>query len=199
MNIPAHNPYDVLKETIPRPIKVSEEKRIQLLLSWIQLGNLRPSQLLRQTRALVDNTTLDDSVSRQIWLQWLPPYVQSILNVFAHVHSPEQLAECADRTVEQVQRFQSPMANIESPKPSIIQQTLPNPTPGKLLYKPTTEVQLLSQQLADLRLAMATMQTIINNLQTTRTTSSRSRSINGRRRTPSLAVRATTTDFWKSS
>ncbi|VDP37207.1 unnamed protein product, partial [Echinostoma caproni] len=76
MNIPAHNPYDVLKEALLRRMAVSEEKRIQLLLSGIQLGNLKPSQLLRQMRALVGNTTLDDSVLRQIWLQRLPPYVQ---------------------------------------------------------------------------------------------------------------------------
>ncbi|VDP31822.1 unnamed protein product, partial [Echinostoma caproni] len=115
MNIPAHNPYDVLKKHFFVRMAVSEEKRIQLLLSGIQLGNLKPSQLLRQMRALVGNTTLDDSVLRQIWLQRLPPYVQSILNVFAHAHSLDELAEAADRAMEQAQLFQPTMANVGSP------------------------------------------------------------------------------------
>ncbi|VDP96048.1 unnamed protein product [Echinostoma caproni] len=95
MNIPARNPYDVLKEAILRRMAVSEEKRIQLLLSGIQLGNLKPSQLLRQMRALVGNTTIDDSVLRQIWLQRLP---------------------------EQTQHFQPSLANIGSPEPNFVHQ-----------------------------------------------------------------------------
>ncbi|VDP90042.1 unnamed protein product [Echinostoma caproni] len=35
MNIPAHNPYDVLKEALLPRMAFSEEKRIQLLLSGI--------------------------------------------------------------------------------------------------------------------------------------------------------------------
>ncbi|VDP90999.1 unnamed protein product [Echinostoma caproni] len=105
INIPVHNPYDVLKEALLRRMAVSEEKRIHLLLSGIQLGNFKTSQLLRQMRALVGNTTLDDSVLRQIWLQRLPPYVQSILNVFAHAHSLDKLAQTANQAMEQAQLF----------------------------------------------------------------------------------------------
>ncbi|VDP93180.1 unnamed protein product [Echinostoma caproni] len=136
-------------------------------------------------REIVGNTTLDDCALRQIWLRGLPPYVQSILNVFAHTHSLDQLAEADDRAMEEAQLFQSSMANIGSPEPSIVQQKLLNPTPSKLPHELTAEVQLLSQQSASFRSAMATIQTTINNLQTTRMTRSRSRSSNGRRRTPS--------------
>ncbi|VDP95407.1 unnamed protein product, partial [Echinostoma caproni] len=58
MNTPSHNANDVLKEAFLRRLAISDEKRIQLLLSWIQLGDFKPSQLLQQMRALVGNTTL---------------------------------------------------------------------------------------------------------------------------------------------
>ncbi|VDP91097.1 unnamed protein product [Echinostoma caproni] len=57
MNIPAQNTHDALKETLLRHMTSSEEKRIQLFLCEIQLGNLKLSQLLQQMRALVCNTS----------------------------------------------------------------------------------------------------------------------------------------------
>ncbi|VDP91658.1 unnamed protein product [Echinostoma caproni] len=120
MNIPAHNPYDVLKEALLRRMAISEEKRIQLLLSGIQLGNLKPFQLLRQMCALVGSTTLDDSVLHQIWLQRLPPYVQSILNVSTNSYSLDELAEAADGAMEQTKLFQPIMIHCCSSSKSTV-------------------------------------------------------------------------------
>ncbi|VDP94018.1 unnamed protein product [Echinostoma caproni] len=73
INMLALNPYNVLKEALHCRMASSEEKRIQLLPSGIQLRNLGLSQSLQQMRALVGNVTLGDTVPCQIWLQRLPP------------------------------------------------------------------------------------------------------------------------------
>ncbi|VDP96553.1 unnamed protein product [Echinostoma caproni] len=114
INIPAHKPYDILKEALLCRMAVTEEERIQLLLSEIQLGNLKSSQLLRQMHASVGKNTLDDSV--------LSMYVQN------------QLA--AARAMEQAQLFQPSLVNAGSPEPIIFQQTFSNPTQGKLPTSP---------------------------------------------------------------
>ncbi|VDP84276.1 unnamed protein product [Echinostoma caproni] len=75
MNTPAHVPYDLLKDALLRRMAICEDWSIQLLLSSIQLGNLNPSQLLQQMRALVGKTMLDDSILRQTWIQRRSPYV----------------------------------------------------------------------------------------------------------------------------
>ncbi|VDP94262.1 unnamed protein product [Echinostoma caproni] len=51
-------------------------------------------------RVSVGNTTLDDSVLRQIWLQQFAIYVKSTLNVFVDSHSIDELAKAADQATE---------------------------------------------------------------------------------------------------
>lgn len=73
------NLYDVLGDALIRRLPMSEENRIQQVLSGMQLGSTTSSQLLRRMRLLVSPTFMDDTVPRQLWLQRLPPYSQSIL------------------------------------------------------------------------------------------------------------------------
>ncbi|VDP87012.1 unnamed protein product [Echinostoma caproni] len=90
MNIPVHKPYDVLKEALLRRLAISEEKRIQLLPSRIQLGSSKPSQLpLNRQRATPDLAPVAPVLR-----------AQNILNVFAHAHSLDELAEAVDRAME---------------------------------------------------------------------------------------------------
>ena len=47
-NPPKENPYDVLKETLIKRTTLSEQRRLQQLLSAEDLGNQKPTQLLQK-------------------------------------------------------------------------------------------------------------------------------------------------------
>ena len=187
MQTPENDPYDVLKNALLHRTAASEEKRIQHLLSGIQLGSMTASQLLRQMRNLAGKSSVDDAVLRQIWLQRLPPYVQSIVNVFIANHSLEQCAEAADRAMEGPQFFSPGVASATHHPP--LAGTSYVPPSAETPSKPLTDVQLLCQELRQMSMRMSDMQVAINNLQANRQprgrSFSRSRRSQSRNRTPS--------------
>ena len=187
MQTPEKDPYDVLKKALLQRTAASEEARIQHLLSGIQLGSMTPSQLLRQMRNLVGESSVNDAVLRQMWLQRLPPYVQGILKVFISGHTLEQCAEAADRALEGSQFFSPGVASTAYHPPlagtSYVPPSTANPT------NTLTDVQLLCQELRQMSMRMSDMQVAINNLQANRQprgrSFSRSRRSQSRNRTPS--------------
>ena len=75
---PSDHPYDTLKsELIPRT-SASEQKRLHQLLISEELGDRKPSQLLRKMRQLLGDKVLEDRILRQLFLQRLPTNVQLI-------------------------------------------------------------------------------------------------------------------------
>ena len=57
-NPPEHDKYNKLKETLIARFTDSQEKQILMLLLGIELGDKKPSQLLRDMRALaMENAT----------------------------------------------------------------------------------------------------------------------------------------------
>ena len=82
---PNENPYDVLKEQLVKRTAASEQLRLQQLLSTEELGDRKPTQLLRRMQQLLSGTTpglQDGAFVRELFLQgflpmlewcWLPP------------------------------------------------------------------------------------------------------------------------------
>ena len=54
MNLPVENPYDVLKTLVKRTT-LSEQRRLQQLLSIEDLGDQKPTQLLQKMQQLLDD------------------------------------------------------------------------------------------------------------------------------------------------
>ncbi|CAN8017729.1 unnamed protein product, partial [Ixodes persulcatus] len=74
-------PYDQLKNALLQRTEVSERSRVQQLLSAEELGDRRPSQLLRRmTQVLGERANnLADVFLRELFLQRLPSNVQMVL------------------------------------------------------------------------------------------------------------------------
>ncbi|XP_035224166.1 uncharacterized protein LOC118196810 [Stegodyphus dumicola] len=90
--------YSAAKERLTNVFKESENKRIKSLLTGLELGDMKPSQLLRKMRTLRDNNDVSDKVLRTLWMEKLPDAVKNILIV--SYESLEKLARVADKIAE---------------------------------------------------------------------------------------------------
>ena len=77
---PTANPYIALKEQLIQRTAVSEQRRMQQLLSMEDLGDRKPTQTLRRMQQLLgDSPAIDGSFLRELFLQRLPANVMMIL------------------------------------------------------------------------------------------------------------------------
>ncbi|XP_064475420.1 uncharacterized protein LOC135389287 [Ornithodoros turicata] len=88
--------YDVLKDELIRRTSPSEERQLQQLRTSEELGDRRPTQLLRRMRDLVGNRQAYDSILRELFRQRLPHNVQMMIAA-AEKTSLDDLAKMADR------------------------------------------------------------------------------------------------------
>ncbi|KAG0431385.1 hypothetical protein HPB47_021837, partial [Ixodes persulcatus] len=98
---PTSNQYDNLKAAILARKTTSERSRLQHLLNMEELGDQRPSQLLRRMRQLLGDATsdADTSLLRELFLQRLPNNMVVVLAA-AEDMPLERLADLADRVAE---------------------------------------------------------------------------------------------------
>lgn len=98
---PPDAPYDALRNAILDRTMASERQRLQQLLSAEELGDRRPSQLLRHMQSLLADraSTFDAALLKQLFLQRLPTNVQMILASASTLPLPD-LAAHADRIME---------------------------------------------------------------------------------------------------
>lgn len=98
---PATDPYDVLKKSMVERIAASEQNRIKELLCVEELGDRKPTQLLRRMQQLLGEnlSKIDDSFVRQLFLQRLPANVQMVLASVKDL-SLFDLAQMADKIMD---------------------------------------------------------------------------------------------------
>ena len=78
LKLPVDNPYDVLKEQLVRRTAASEQRKLQQLFTAEELGDRKPTQLLRKMQLLGDRQTsdrpgvTDGSFLKELFLQRLP-------------------------------------------------------------------------------------------------------------------------------
>lgn len=94
---PETGKYEYLKRCIVERFCDSEAKKIQKLLSDIDLGDRKPSQLLNELSSLAKDRVSGDFL-KTLWLQRLPPHVRAILQT-SEVELPA-LAKLADKILE---------------------------------------------------------------------------------------------------
>ena len=99
VNPPAENRYLTLKNLLIQRVSPSEDQRVRQLLTAEELGDTKPSQLLRRMRSLISTTHVEDSFLRTLWLQRLPVNAQAILQTQVTSMPLDELANMADRIV----------------------------------------------------------------------------------------------------
>ncbi|XP_063635070.1 uncharacterized protein LOC134805774 [Cydia splendana] len=95
---PKEDKYETLKKELIRRLAVSEQERVERLVSEEELGDSKPSAFLRRLRSLA-GTTKDETLLRQLWMRRLPNNVQAILAAHTDL-SLEKLAGLADNIIE---------------------------------------------------------------------------------------------------
>ncbi|GFW43654.1 hypothetical protein TNCV_4770031 [Trichonephila clavipes] len=86
---PNSDKYHTLSQRLITQFSDSETQKIKKLLTDLQLGDEKPSHLLRKMKEL-SNGQLQDDFLQSLWLQRMPPHIQTVLSA-----SPEPLDKLA--------------------------------------------------------------------------------------------------------
>lgn len=97
---PHENQYTTLKKAILNIYAESEEKRLKKLLIGMELGDRKPSHLLREMKDLA-GTQVSDELLKSLWMQRLPQQAQAILSISTEDLSKQ--AALADKICEVTQ------------------------------------------------------------------------------------------------
>ena len=99
---PTDNPYTALKEQLTKRTTASEQRKLQQLFTGEELGDRKPTQLLRRMQQLLGDRPglVDGSFLQELFLQRLPPSVRMVLASTPTATSLENLAEMADKIIE---------------------------------------------------------------------------------------------------
>lgn len=97
-NPPAANKYDAVKNRLMTVYDKSDVKNFQKLISGLELGDQKPTQLLRKMRELGCGMITDEGLKIE-WLNHLPPQVRVVLSINTE-SSLDTLAAMADKMVE---------------------------------------------------------------------------------------------------
>lgn len=100
LNPPDTHKYKKLSERLISEFEDSEHQKIKKLLTDLQLGDERPSHLLRKMKELSGNL-LNDDFLQNLWMQRMPAHIQTVLS--ASSEKLDQLAVIADKVAEVVQ------------------------------------------------------------------------------------------------
>jgi hypothetical protein len=95
---PAENPYSTLKERVCNEFEPTSSAKLKKLLEGCELGDRKPSTLLREMRQL-SNGRVSDDVLRELFFKRLPDFVETIL-LTTGVTDLDKAAEAADKVHE---------------------------------------------------------------------------------------------------
>lgn len=143
---PPEKPYDSIKERLISAYEESDSRQFQKLLSEMELGDQKPSQLLRRMRDLARDKVPDKTL-RFMWTNHLPSHIRSVLAVsesFSSKAALDELAQIADKMLEQSQEVTS----VSAISPSTSSST--HQTDHQYLL---AEIRKMSLEIAELKAA----------------------------------------------
>ncbi|GFY32870.1 transposon Tf2-6 polyprotein [Trichonephila clavipes] len=140
---PNNDKYHTLSQRLITQFSDSETQKIKKLLTDLQLGDEKPSHLLRKMKEL-SNGQLQDDFLQSLWLQRMPPHIQTVLS--ASSEPLDKLAIIADKVSEVVGASSTICAAKTVPPPSQSSSCNAQPTMDSL----ARQIQELSLQVAEL-------------------------------------------------
>lgn len=142
---PSKGKYEALKERLLSVYQESETRQFQKLISGLELGDQKPTQLLRKMKELGGNMVPDEAL-KVMWMNQLPTYVRTVLSINNEA-TLSTLAAMADQMMEQ---------NEPTVVASISRSTTTQHvgTSGAH-YEPNSQFDLLSKQIEKLSLEIA--------------------------------------------
>lgn len=136
LNPPTSGKYLALKNRLLSVYQESEAKQLQKLLSGQELGDQKPSQLLRKMRDLGGSMVKDDAL-KVLWLNQLPTSVRAVLSV-SEESSLNTLATMADKMTEHME-------------PQVAAVTAQNHTTDPNIELLSKQIEKLTLEVAELR------------------------------------------------
>ncbi|GFT06208.1 uncharacterized protein TNCV_800311, partial [Trichonephila clavipes] len=143
LRTPNSDKYHTLSQRLITQFSDSETQKIKKLLTDLQLGDEKPSHLLRKMKEL-SNGQLQDDFLQSLWLQRMPPHIQTVLS--ASSEPLDKLAIIADKVFEVVGSSSTICAATTVPPPSQTSSCSAQPT----MDSPARQIQELSLQVAEL-------------------------------------------------
>ncbi|GFT48557.1 retrovirus-related Pol polyprotein from transposon 297 [Trichonephila clavipes] len=140
---PNSDKYHTLSQRLITQFSDSDTQKIKKLLTDLQLGDEKPSHLLRKMKEL-SNGQLQDDFLQSLWLQRMPPHIQTVLS--ASSEPLDKLAIIADKVSEVVGASSTICAATTVPPPSQSSSCSAQPTMDSL----ARQIQELSLQVAEL-------------------------------------------------
>ncbi|GFW83535.1 transposon Tf2-9 polyprotein [Trichonephila clavipes] len=140
---PNSDKYHTLSQRLITQFSDSDTQKIKKLLTDLQLGDEKPSHLLRKMKEL-SNGQLQDDFLQSLWLQRMPPHIQTVLS--ASSEPLDKLAIIADKVSEVVGASSTINAATTVPPPSQSSSCSAQPTMDSL----ARQIQELSLQVAEL-------------------------------------------------
>lgn len=98
---PSTDKYKTLKERLLHVFEESAERQFQKLVSEMELGTQKPTQLLRRMRDLGRNAKTSEDTLRNLWISRLPTSARAVLTV-SHDQTLDYLANIADKVMENI-------------------------------------------------------------------------------------------------
>lgn len=112
-NPPATEKYQKLKDALIQRHSESDEKKLEKLLNYIDIGDEKPSSFYRNMTAQTSSLQVGEELIKKIWLQRLPGNVKSVLSVVED-QEISKLMSLADKVWEQTRPGQVSETAISS-------------------------------------------------------------------------------------
>ncbi|XP_017467966.1 PREDICTED: uncharacterized protein LOC108360268 [Rhagoletis zephyria] len=96
-NPPETGKYEAVKAALISEFTDSDQKKLRRLVKEIELGDLKPSQLLKRMKELASGR-INDDVLKSLWIERLPDSIRSVITIVDG--DSTQMALQADRMIE---------------------------------------------------------------------------------------------------
>jgi hypothetical protein len=126
---PADKPFSILKTKILEAYEPTNAAKFRKLLEGCELGDRKPSALLREMRQLAQGR-VSDELLRELFFKRLPETVATIL-VTTDVTNLDRAAEAADKVHDQTFRNSTPVAAVNT-TPSEVHAATANTPPSEM-------------------------------------------------------------------